>query len=353
MLELSLKSLEEVNKDSLSEFLLGEERNLIYYSHNYLQLIQFITDSKCFIILAHDDSGLKGIFPFFKKVTDLGTVINSGPFYGSHGGSLSAHKSVAGMMIDYFLGFCKGQNVLTATVIPPFYEDHSYLYEQHFKPDFSSFRHSQCKRLPQPNGSISAANLEGILFDSIPSKTRNMIRKPMKAGVTVLKETSPETICFLKTTHEQNCLAIGIVAKKPLFFESIENFLKPGKDFKIYTANFEGEPIAGLLCLYHHKTVEYFVPAIVEAHRSVQPLSLLIFEAMKDAMIDGYMYWNWGGTSASAESVFRFKDSWGTVNREYFYYTNVLNEDVYKLSQIDIEKNMEYFFLIDYNKLKY
>ena len=40
-----------------------------------------------------------------------------------------------------------------------------------------------------------------------------------------------------------------------------------------------------LYCFYF-KTVEYYTPATEEAYRSKQPLSLLIFRAMSDAVIE-------------------------------------------------------------------
>lgn len=351
MLSITLKPLISCDGVSLTSFLMEDERSLIYYSINYLKFIEHLTNSKCFIFIATEENEIKGIFPFFRKDTPIGTVINSSPFYGSHGGCLAMNESIERQLIQNFTDYCKQGDILTATIIPPFYKD-SDLHKTNFKPDFTSFRFSQCKILPLTPYLSNNDELENALFQSIPSKTRNMIRKPIKAGVSVVIDNSIKGIEFLRLTHEKNCSAIGIVAKKPLFFQTFNKYLIENQDFKIFVAYLEDQPIAALLCLYHNKTVEYFVPVILESHRTIQPLSLIIFEAMKQAIAEGYKYWNWGGTSMSAENVFRFKDSWGTENGEYNYYTKILSEDVYMLSRADIEQYMEYFFLVNYDKLE-
>lgn len=351
MLQIRLNSVKNCDRDMYTSFLLKEARSLIYYSLDYLEFVENITGSKCLILIATQDNHIKGIFPFFRKDTPIGIVINSSPFYGSHGGCLAEDESIEVELIKYFTNYCGTENILSATIIPPFFKKGAENYIKLFKPDFNSIRYYQCKSLPLVSNQNVNQDLDNVLLESIPSKTRNMIRKPIKAGVSFCVDNSVEGIDFLSSIHEQNCLAIGISAKEKSFFQGIKKFLIVNEDFKIYLASVDGQKIAALLCLYHNKTVEYFVPAIVESHRSLQPLSLLIFEAMKDAISRGYRYWNWGGTSTSAENVFRFKDSWGTENGEYNYYTRVFNQDVFSLSRKDIEKYMKYYFVIDYNKI--
>lgn len=87
---------------------------------------------------------------------------------------------------------------------------------------------------------------------------------------------------------------INGIAKSDRFFNLIPQIFEYGKDYKIYTGFLNNEPIAALLIFYFNKTVEYFTPVVVENYRSYQALSLVIYEAMKDAVKDGYEWWNWG-----------------------------------------------------------
>ena len=56
-------------------------------------------------------------------------------------------------------------------------------------------------------------------------------------------------------------------------------------------------------------------------YRSEQPLSVLIFRAMQDAIKEkGSKHWNWGGTWKSQHGVYRFKSRWGAHDNKYRYH---------------------------------
>ena len=99
-------------------------------------------------------------------------------------------------------------------------------------------------------------------------------------------------------------------------------------NIKIFIAEKEGIKIAGLLLFYFNKSIEYFTPVIVNEFRSLQPLSLLIFEAMKDGISRNYEFWNWGGTWLTQDGVYRFKKMWGSEDLKYFYYVKIIQKDI-------------------------
>ena len=69
--------------------------------------------------------------------------------------------------------------------------------------------------------------------------------------------------------------------------------MKPN-DWSVFTAFHDGCPVAALLLFYFNKTVEYFTPVTVHEYRNFQPMSLIVFEAMRDAINRGMTNWNWG-----------------------------------------------------------
>ena len=133
--------------------------------------------------------------------------------------------------------------------------------------------------------------------------------------------------------------------------KEIETFFEEGKDYKIYIAKKEGKKIAALLLFYYNKTVEYFTPVIESEYRSLQPMSVLIYQAMIDASIKGFKYWNWGGTWKSQEGVFRFKNRWNTKNIEYKYYIRINNKKIYQSSKSELLSEYPDFFVLPFDKL--
>jgi hypothetical protein len=178
-----------------------------------------------------------------------------------------------------------------------------------------------------------------------------MIRKGEKSGIEWNISDDRKDLDFLIDTHRENVGKLGGIYKDKNFFEIvIDNFL-PGKEYKLFVAYLDGRPIAALLLFYFNKTVEYFTPVIKEEYRSLQPLSKLIYEGMKDALKDGYKHWNWGGTWKAQEGVYRFKKRWGTSDYPYFYYTKIYDKGLLDLSKEELLSEYPHFFVLPFDKL--
>ncbi len=156
---------------------------------------------------------------------------------------------------------------------------------------------------------------------------------------------------FIRDIHKENMAAIGGKPKPDRFFALVERHFLPETDYNIYTASKNGRLIAGLLVFYFNRTVEYFTPVVEAEFRNLQPLSLLIYHAMIEAAQRGLTWWNWGGTWVTQEGVYRFKKRWGTIDKEYTYYTKINNPDIYKKTKEDLLRHYDYFYVIDFNKL--
>ena len=78
--------------------------------------------------------------------------------------------------------------------------------------------------------------------------------------------------------------------------------------------------------LYYRRTVEYFVPAVHEEMRPLQPMSLLVFRTMAEASRVGFSAYNFGGTWRSQDGVHRFKQRWGARDCPYRYLVRLRRE---------------------------
>lgn len=135
----------------------------------------------------------------------------------------------------------------------------------------------------------------------------------------------------------------------PLDMRKIEG--NPKNSNNIYIAYKDNLPISGLLVFYYNKTVEYYTPVIKEQYRSLQPLSLIIYQAMIDSSKKGYKIWNWGGTWLTQTSLYRFKKRFNAQDKIYKYYIKVNSPNIYKSSKGELTKEYPYFYTIPFNIL--
>ena len=113
---------------------------------------------------------------------------------------------------------------------------------------------------------------------------------------------------------------VGGNPKKKEFFEQVLLNLEKGQQWKLYFGEINCEIAGALLLFYWREYVEYITPVTVSKFSNQQPGSALIFEAMFDAVKDGYQLWNFGGTWPTQNGVKDFKKSWGTESRNYKYH---------------------------------
>jgi hypothetical protein len=336
---------------SYEAFVRSVPNALFFSSLGYRNLLKkFLGAEDHYFIAQKDDGQILGVLPsFIKDVPGRGSVANSLPFYGSHGGVITANnnKQVVSALLTHFRDFVEDRGCLSSTVITsPFDEDLS-LYEECTGFTTTDSRIGQLTLLPE-RGDNSAQ----IVMDSLHQKTRNMVRKAEKQGISVSDKQWQGGINFLAETHADNMEQIGGMAKPIRFFELVESTFVYGTDYRIYTAWHDNEPVAALLLFYFKDTVEYFTPVIVQQHRSNQPLSLLIHRAMSDAVDKGFRWWNWGGTWHTQEGVYQFKRSWRAIDMPYKYFTTVMDQKVLDQSKAELLNDYPFFYVVPFSILK-
>jgi lipid II:glycine glycyltransferase (peptidoglycan interpeptide bridge formation enzyme) len=206
------------------------------------------------------------------------------------------------------------------------------------------------KRVGQWTSLNYVDNIEENIMNSFESSARRNVRKAIKENVIV--EIDNSQIDFLYETHYENITSIGGKAKDKKFFELIDKHFVEEQDYNIYIAKLNGEKIGALLLFYYNETVEYFTPAAVSEYRNVQALPLIIYQAMCEANQKGFKWWNWGGTWLTQDGVYKFKNKFGAVDKEYKYFIKINNEDIYNSSKEELLNEYDNFYVIPFDKLK-
>lgn len=294
------------------EFLSELDESLLYYSSAYRGFLQDLLGCEDRYWVAREDGRIAGILPVMESDGPFGRVLNSLPYYGSNGGVLAKTPTAAQALWRQFDVMASAEGVAAATLVcNPLLPDEP----PPVRCDLVDERIGQFTALPG-DGDLGQA-----VFAAIDGSTRRNVRKAQKSGIVV--EVDNAAVDFLETVHRQNMSEIGGRAKSPRFFDTFPRHFQAERDYRIYVAKLDGEPVAALLLFYFNKTVEYFTPVTVNVHRNSQPMALIVYRAMIDAAAQGFSRWNWGGTWLSQDGVYRFKRKWGAEDLRYRYFIRV------------------------------
>lgn len=317
---------------------------------NFLSSV--LKNSKDEYICLYINGELEAAVPIFIQDSSLGRVVNSLPYYGSHGGIIKRSGNVDGAVISSLLfnainELCEEINALSCTIIEsPFDSNEHY---QSFGADLCDERIGQVVHLPKVDVAHSYAD---TLLHSFHQKTRNIVRKSFKGEFIVRHDDSERILQTLHEIHTQNIMEIEGKPKRWSAYKSIKQNFLYDDDYRVYHASKGGEVVAALLVFYFKETVEYFTPVIKKEYRSQQPLSLLIFQAMHDAVLEKKMSrWNWGGTWKSQKGVYHFKSRWGSVDYPYKYHIKTFKNINFlrNLNPKEILKSFDDYFVYPFN----
>lgn len=322
---MHISKLEATQEDEYSRWLGRVPGSLVYYSRSFHRFLEAITEAECTVLIARRQGSIVGALPYFRKHADQGTVINSQPWYGSHGGCVVADDCNAARvpLVEAYRDVAAGLGIISATlVLSPDEEAHRAEYESIIGAAAVDHRIGQISPLP-----AVGADLEGRLEGVLTQKTRNLARKARKQGFREVVTDESWAWRFLHEVHVQNMSAIGGTAKPLEHFEALRLHL-PTSMRRLSVAMLDEEPVAALLLILFNQTVEYITPVVRVEHRSRQPLSFLIWEGMLRACQEGCRQWNWGGTWPSQTSLHHFKAGWGAVDRPYSYLVSATPQRV-------------------------
>lgn len=358
-MNLSVQLLDSKNEAAYEAFVLSHNAGLFYYSIKYKRLLEtFLTSVESKYFICYDASEVVGVFPIFKKYSEYGHVLNSLPFYGSHGAPLihqaypvEKQAMIRFELINAFEELQKSDDIISSTIIInplDLGDDINGLIA--YRHSLYDTRIAQVTYFPEYTG--SSETLASVIMDKFHSKTRNMVRKALGTGAQFSHSNSLPVTDFLISQHRRGIEAMDGIAKPRYVFHAINNIFEYDKDYRIYVTYFDEKIIAALLLFYYNHVVEYYTPVVRPEYRPLQPLTLLIWQAMFDAIKQGYTLWNWGGTWRTQDSLYRFKTRFGAVDIPYEYHTFEKNKSFRKFSKADLLAEYPYFYVLPFSALE-
>lgn len=175
---------------------------------------------------------------------------------------------------------------------------------------------------------------EEELLQSFESKTRYNIRLATKKGVTIREGTRDDLKIFydiMKTTGSRDDFFI-----RPLsYFEKIWDEMQPNH-VKLFIAEFEGQPIAGVFPILYGDKVWYLYGGSSNAHRNLMPNYLLQWTMIKWALENKCNWYDFRGVSGFKNEndpqygVYKFKKGFNPtfmefIDEMYVVYNPIMN----------------------------
>lgn len=163
---------------------------------------------------------------------------------------------------------------------------------------------------------LSLAIEEDQLLAQMKQKTRYNIRLAEKKGV-ILRQAAKEDFHLLYQMYAETAERDHFIIRPEAYYTDLWTQLMDKQMAVGLIAEFEGEPLAGLVLFVYEKRSWYFYGMSTEKHRNLMPTYLLQWEAMKISKHLGCtLYDLWGApdeitTEDSMFGVYRFKQGLG------------------------------------------
>jgi hypothetical protein len=329
---MEVVELEHDGDEAYERFVVACPTALFYHSLRFRDFLVCLLGCEPRYAVALKGSDVLGVLPLMSAEGPYGRVLNSLPYFGSNGGVVAANSEAGNALHRWYEAELASADVAAGTIIGnPLDPDPSALP----RGDLEDTRVGHITSLQEP---------------SIDASARRNVQKALRNGVEV--EVENESFAVLETLHVESMTAIGGQAKTPAFFAAVQSQFRPGEDYNLYLARVEGTPVAGLLLFYFGFTVEYYVPAVAVAFRSLQPMAAILRRAMDDAASRGFRLWNWGGSWIEQDSLIRFKSKWGGQRRIYRYWTRLQRYDLLSISRGDLLSGYPGFYVVPFSALE-
>jgi hypothetical protein len=332
---------------------------MFYHSLEFLRFLASFIRAEPLILLCREEGRLVGTLPtFIKRNSRFGSVLNSLPFFGSHGGAVvtaglpeSTAREAKKSMLRYLASeVWKARDITFSTIITTPYEKDLRTYEESLTPQYVEDRTTQMVSMP-------LAATEDELLRTFEKRCRGSVKGAVRDGVSVrVLDTFNDTmIRELYKIHHENAEKIGAVPKPRAFFEQLSTFFVIHRDYDVYIAQHAEQLVAALLVFYFKDFAEYYMPAVKSEYRSLDATNLLVLKAMAEAARRGLRIWNFGGTRKDMRGLYMFKRSFGARDYQYHCLTSVLSDAIesLNLTPSDLREAYEWFYAVPYSTLSH
>lgn len=324
----------------------------------WTRVLQRFTGAELNYLVAKVEGRIVGVLPsLMKKNVKYGNVLNSLPFFGTHGGPVvlptldeGDRLRVKKSLLLAFKDLAKENHCVFSTLITTPFECDADFIRETIEPSFVDPRITQMIVFPE-----QVIDVENeILYNLVEKRCRNAVRKAETKGLLVELAQDLKHVDRLIELHKQGMLRVNGIVKPKRFFDILFNEYADfqNKSFKVYYAWKGDKIIAALLLTCYKGIIDYFTPAFDSEYSDLQANTLLIYVGMKDAFDDGFNIWNFGG-GARLSGVYNFKKSWGAKDYPYHYFINTYGDinEIRRIKQEEVLSEYEWFYAIPFTEL--
>ena len=325
-----------------------------YYESDYLQNIARVTNSELRIFLLDEF-----YIPIFCKPGSFGTIINSSPFFGSHGGfrlhNNANFRDCVKKTFEEIIDFTVGSEIAAVTLVEnPYASSEEIAINRKFQLALSNSIADPCMKTKRFSAVLHLDSItdEEHLIRTYHQKTRNCLRKFFKTGAQIksISANAPEADYALEWIADEHIKGLkdksGIYKPKSYFQNLREDF--EAARFEVRLCSLEGEDVAGLINFRCGNETEYWTPVITKEGREINALYGLIHDSANDILGREGAILNFGGSWETQHDLLRFKQRFGAEIKEYKYRTYILNTDLLALSPLTLQADYPFFFVRPY-----
>jgi CelD/BcsL family acetyltransferase involved in cellulose biosynthesis len=158
----------------------------------------------------------------------------------------------------------------------------------------------------------------GAVESGFTSAIRRGIKKARREGVTVRRAVDGAGLDAFYRLHQHTRRRLGVPTQPKRFIRGFERLFERGLG-SVMLAELAGEPIAAAVFLRAGDTTLYKYGASDAAHLAARPNNLLMYEAIRQACLEGSTRFDMGRTDIGHEGLRAFKRSWGAEEHALAY----------------------------------
>ena len=179
-----------------------------------------------------------------------------------------------------------------------------------------------------------------LIMSNMDSKNRNMVRKAIKSGVTIVQRPVTDYTDFISMYMET--MKKNNAEEYYTFHEDYFEFLKSMKENAcIFYAIYEGKPISGAIMYFNDRFMHYHLSGTHTDYRKYSPGNLLLYEAACWASKNGIKMLHLGGGILPDDSLFGFKKQFNKNGRLPFYIGRTIFDKKIYCELLKIRKSLD------------
>ena len=274
------------------------ESHDVYYLSGYVKAFQIHGDGDP-QLLYYEADGLKAIYVYMKRKTDIEGYYDSVTPYG-YGGVLFDGDTSENNLKAFWKAYV--EKMKEVGIVDNFVRYHPVLANAVPMKQISTVIDL---------GKTIAFDLASpeVIWENIISKNRNMIRKAEKNGITIEHGKGMDLLdqftAIYNATMDKDHAEEYYYFKRP-FYESIDRDLQD--NYEMFYAMYEGRPIAMSIMIFANGRLNYHLSGSDIEYRNLAPSNLLLYKAALWGYEQGCKTFHLGGGVGSGEdNLYKFK----------------------------------------------